>query len=49
MVCRPDDKVCNGPLNPNTEYQFKYRLYTNDDNNQFVESGYSMAISTGKQ
>ena len=46
VVCGPTDQVCNGPLNPNTEYQYKYRLFTND-NNQFFESGYSEPITTG--
>ena len=47
VVCGPTDQVCNGPLNPNTEYQYKYRLYTNDNNDQFFESGYSAPITTG--
>ena len=46
--CTPDQEVCNGPLQPGTDYQYKYRAYTSmDDDNAFVESGYSEAISTG--
>ena len=45
--CGPTDEVCNGPLRPDTEYQFKYRAYTSDDPNSFVESMYSGAIRTG--
>lgn len=46
-ICGPDDVVCNGPLRPGTQYQFKYRVYTSDDDNSFVESQYSGPISTG--
>ena len=46
MNCGRSDEICNGPLNPSTEYQFKDRVYTNDDDDQFIESSYSMDIST---
>ena len=44
--CRPDQLICNGPLEPDTQYQFKYRAYTSGD--LFSESEYSGPISTGK-
>ena len=48
VTCGSTDIVCNGPLEPGTEYQYKYRAYTSlDDDDAFVESVYSDAISTG--
>ncbi|XP_019860969.1 PREDICTED: receptor-type tyrosine-protein phosphatase F-like [Amphimedon queenslandica] len=44
--CGPNDIVCNGPLKPGTQYQFKYRVYNSDDDDSYVESQYSGPIRT---
>ena len=44
--CTAEQLICNGPLEPGTQYQFKYRAYTTGD--LFSESEYSGPISTGK-
>lgn len=28
--CRPEDVVCNGPLDPGSEYGVRYRLFSGD-------------------
>ena len=48
VECGPNDTICNGPLRPDTSYQFKYRAYTSNDDSVFVESEYSDPLSTGK-
>ena len=45
-TCRSGDEICNGPLNPNTAYEFKYRLYTTNDDSQYIESDYSPSFRT---
>ena len=45
MDCGPDDFICNGPLRPNTQYQFRYRAYNSENNS--VDSAYSAPIRTG--
>ena len=47
LNCGPNDSICNGPLRPNTEYQFKYRAYNSENNSIFAESDYSAPIKTG--
>ena len=31
MSCSSTDDPCNGPLEPNTEYAIRYRLYSGTD------------------
>ena len=45
--CQPSDIICNGPLSPGTQYQYKYRLYTTSNDDSFIESDYSMPLETG--
>ena len=28
--CGPEDEVCNGPLDPDTEYNVRYRLFSGE-------------------
>jgi len=43
-MCGPDDLVCNGPLDPNTEYSVGYRLFTGDNS---VDYQFDTVFKTG--